>query len=270
MEQNKTGRYFKYALGEIILVVIGILIAFQVNEWSNQRNKAKAEEIVLTQLQNDLKKSQIELEEIIDVYRERTRASSIIRRAFWKTETPHDSIGKYLDIPGITRIYSPILGTARSLISSGNIDLLRSYELKNDIVSYVEKVDAKLIDIKRHEESYFRKGKELIFEVMPNTYRSKEDYIKRFEETPPEALKAYFENDFVGIPIDFDKVPFQSDFNALFQNEKFYLAYTKLYISHYNMYNMYGEILELTNDLLKKLNDAKVTGDDPQNKTEYN
>lgn len=38
MEKNKTGKYFKYAIGEIVLVVIGILIALQINNW-NQANK---------------------------------------------------------------------------------------------------------------------------------------------------------------------------------------------------------------------------------------
>jgi hypothetical protein len=38
MEQNKTGKYFKYAIGEIILVVIGILIAIQANNWNIDRN----------------------------------------------------------------------------------------------------------------------------------------------------------------------------------------------------------------------------------------
>ena len=37
MEKNKTGKYFKYAIGEIILVVIGILIALQINNWNTQR-----------------------------------------------------------------------------------------------------------------------------------------------------------------------------------------------------------------------------------------
>ena len=37
MGQNKTTRYFKYAVGEIILVVIGILIALQVSNWNTQR-----------------------------------------------------------------------------------------------------------------------------------------------------------------------------------------------------------------------------------------
>ncbi len=40
MEQNKTGKYLKYAIGEIVLVMIGILLALQVNTWNiNQKNK---------------------------------------------------------------------------------------------------------------------------------------------------------------------------------------------------------------------------------------
>ena len=39
MEKNKTGKYFKYAIGEIILVVIGILIALQINNWNEARNQ---------------------------------------------------------------------------------------------------------------------------------------------------------------------------------------------------------------------------------------
>ena len=42
MNENKTSRYFKYAIGEIILVVIGILIALQINSWNENRiNKQK-------------------------------------------------------------------------------------------------------------------------------------------------------------------------------------------------------------------------------------
>ena len=52
-------------------------------------------------------------------------------------------------------------------------------ELKNDIVSYVEKVESKLKDITRHEESYFRKGVEIIDEIMPNNVAPKEYYMKK-------------------------------------------------------------------------------------------
>ena len=39
--ENKTSRYFKYAIGEIILVVIGILIALQINNWNEKRKIEK-------------------------------------------------------------------------------------------------------------------------------------------------------------------------------------------------------------------------------------
>ena len=47
MEKNKTGKYFKYAIGEIILVVIGILIALQVNTWNQERILNNEEETIL-------------------------------------------------------------------------------------------------------------------------------------------------------------------------------------------------------------------------------
>ena len=43
MEKNKTGKYLKYAIGEIILVVIGILIALQINNWNEDRKRRAIE-----------------------------------------------------------------------------------------------------------------------------------------------------------------------------------------------------------------------------------
>ena len=49
------GRYIKYAIGEINLVVIGILIALQINNWNEQRKESKQEVAILKSLQNDIK-----------------------------------------------------------------------------------------------------------------------------------------------------------------------------------------------------------------------
>lgn len=55
LSKGKTGKYFKYAIGEIVLVVIGILIALQVNNW-NEKQKQDAEfEIVVEQFYNAVK-----------------------------------------------------------------------------------------------------------------------------------------------------------------------------------------------------------------------
>ncbi|WP_235290827.1 DUF6090 family protein [Portibacter lacus] len=54
LSEGKTGRYFKYAIGEIILVVIGILIALQVNKWNDARNLYSKEVTYLREVKNNL------------------------------------------------------------------------------------------------------------------------------------------------------------------------------------------------------------------------
>jgi len=52
--KNKTGKYLKYAIGEIILVVIGILIALSINNWNEFNKERKLEQKVLTELLTSL------------------------------------------------------------------------------------------------------------------------------------------------------------------------------------------------------------------------
>ena len=55
MEKNKTGKYFKYAIGEIVLVVIGIIIALQINNWNENRTKLKEEQNIIFNLNTEFK-----------------------------------------------------------------------------------------------------------------------------------------------------------------------------------------------------------------------
>ena len=50
--ENKTGKYFKYAIGEIVLVVIGILIALQINNWNEARKQNLKQSIYLSGLKS--------------------------------------------------------------------------------------------------------------------------------------------------------------------------------------------------------------------------
>ena len=54
LSDGKTGDYIKYAVGEILLVVIGILIALQINNWNTNRLDRIAEKDYLTRISNDL------------------------------------------------------------------------------------------------------------------------------------------------------------------------------------------------------------------------
>lgn len=55
METGKTAKYLKYALGEIVLVMIGILLALQVNNWNQERILSKQTDELLTNMLTDLK-----------------------------------------------------------------------------------------------------------------------------------------------------------------------------------------------------------------------
>ena len=58
LSENKFTRYFFYALGEIFLVVIGILIALQVNNWNENRKSKSIEKVILMQLKKSLERDQ--------------------------------------------------------------------------------------------------------------------------------------------------------------------------------------------------------------------
>ena len=51
--ENKTGKYFRYAIGEIILVVIGILIALSINNWNENRKTSNTQEKYLLLLKKE-------------------------------------------------------------------------------------------------------------------------------------------------------------------------------------------------------------------------
>ncbi|MCA0154524.1 DUF6090 family protein [Winogradskyella vincentii] len=61
MEKNKTGKYFKYAIGEIVLVVIGILIALQINNWNELTKKRNTEIEILVGIRNDILRDTIDI-----------------------------------------------------------------------------------------------------------------------------------------------------------------------------------------------------------------
>ncbi len=66
MSENKTGKYLKYAIGEIVLVVIGILIALSINNWNEEKKVAEVEKQYMKSLLSDLAKDRIDLINNVD------------------------------------------------------------------------------------------------------------------------------------------------------------------------------------------------------------
>ena len=67
IDQNKTKKYLLYAIGEIILVVIGILIALQINEWKNAQARKALESILLGQIKEEILSIQKDVENDLSI-----------------------------------------------------------------------------------------------------------------------------------------------------------------------------------------------------------
>ncbi len=67
MEKNKTGKYFKYAIGEIVLVVIGILIALSINNWNEKRKVNNDIDLIFTSLKSELESNILNTSELLKV-----------------------------------------------------------------------------------------------------------------------------------------------------------------------------------------------------------
>ena len=72
--ENKTSKYFKYAIGEIILVVIGILIALQINTWNQNRIDKNVEDEVIAHLHRDFIENKKTLDEFVVANQEEMNA----------------------------------------------------------------------------------------------------------------------------------------------------------------------------------------------------
>jgi len=131
MANNKSGKYFKYALGEIVLVVIGILIAIQFNS-VKQNNDKRTEEINhLKNILSDLNQDKVELEKIIE--RRKSKANSAKTMESYYHTNRVDNLSEYYS--NWTNVlyweaHNPSFITFKELINSGKLSSLTNESIK--------------------------------------------------------------------------------------------------------------------------------------------
>lgn len=90
INEGKTTKYLKYALGEIVLVVIGILIALQINNWNEQQQKEQELLAIYLIVQDDLKK---DIQQISNLLESKKSMDSVFDKVFDGKMTKEDYIG---------------------------------------------------------------------------------------------------------------------------------------------------------------------------------
>lgn len=123
---GKFSKYLLYAIGEIFLVVIGILIALQINNWNENEKKQKSKVSYINSLINDLSSDTLLLGRLIKVNYKSLHTLEAQQNRFLGPDTPIDTLIKIawdeFD-PDINTRFKYNRNTINALIASGNIDL---------------------------------------------------------------------------------------------------------------------------------------------------
>lgn len=138
MNENKKGKYLKYAIGEIILVVIGILIALQINTWNQRRIQNSEEQLALKNLRQDFNYNYRTLDSILNETKSNIEAQFVIldhtgnkSKDISRSEF-NTSLNKLADI----NEYYARNGYLDDLISSGNLGIIKNQKLRNKLSSW--------------------------------------------------------------------------------------------------------------------------------------
>ncbi len=124
--ENKTSKYLTYAFGEIVLVVVGILIALQINAWYDASKKEKLKQVYTSNLISDLTKDTIQLNARVKLNEYQLRhLDSVLTFIQHPNTTAEDikQLGKNDGLAGLRTINTYNDNTFNILKSTGNIAL---------------------------------------------------------------------------------------------------------------------------------------------------
>jgi hypothetical protein len=136
LSEGKTGKYFKYAIGEIVLVVIGILIALQLNNLNDQKKINNQEKKLLAELVNNLDENLTLFENFNNEQNRRIHLADSILNHF-KNNTATDSLSK---------IFSPLIWNDNlnlsfstfETIKTIGFDLIKDDQIRRNIIELFE------------------------------------------------------------------------------------------------------------------------------------
>ena len=157
MSENKTGKYFKYAIGEILLVMVGILLALQVNNWNENRKNTIKETRFLQSFKWDTEANITELKRVIK--KSNATAQSLDSILLLKSDSIPD-----IDVFNFTKlvmtgtgftVFGTHEGTVSDILGSGNLDIIKNDSIRLAIGSWYsnlkairewEKIEKKSVD----------------------------------------------------------------------------------------------------------------------------
>ncbi len=142
MLKSKLSKYMLYAIGEIFLVMIGILLAFQVNSWQDQRIRNAKEQSYLKDIKANLKDDIEAIDRVVNFNRTKSQLTDSMFYALERYSDPEvymPKIIKYMFTLTIYDVFEPNRIAFDNMIAAENVDLITNSSLRSRLSQYYKK-----------------------------------------------------------------------------------------------------------------------------------
>lgn len=145
--EGKTAQYLKYALGEIVLVVVGILIAIQIDAHYERKKERTKEQAFLKEINLDFISNKEQLDSIVKFNKVSLHAGQRLQMILKKFDAKNpqvtddnkiytDSIGHYNRLVWRNKSFNPKNGTVEALLNSSSFDLITNDTLRRNLIAW--------------------------------------------------------------------------------------------------------------------------------------
>ncbi|WP_445385815.1 DUF6090 family protein [Robiginitalea sp. IMCC44478] len=133
LSENKFSKYLFYAIGEIVLVVLGILIALQINDWNEKRKSKLVETELLRQFQVELNSDIAAIEHTLEVYQKANNSCAVLIRHLKNNGAYHDTLNYHFAVWNDYEHFNINNGAISNLNSRG-VEIISDADLRNQIL----------------------------------------------------------------------------------------------------------------------------------------
>ena len=226
LSEGKTGKYLKYAIGEIVLVVIGILIALQINNWNENRKNRIAEADYYCRILDDFERNEKLIDDTSELINNKIKLCTELILDLNKIPNDRGEILNKFVHALRQDVFVPSTIAFDDLTSSGQLKLLTDLKLKNRLIQHSTFLNNILNLLQENRNEILKRMGD--FELVSDFGFQDIDYLN--QELDKELLDLLPNNDWTNDPSNPIFVKFQDNlvfFIAMLIRQKQHLSNLK-------------------------------------------
>lgn len=237
----------RWFVAEFFVVVAGILTALALQSWWEGKNDRSNEQIYLRQLGDDIHQTERIIRDINYSAAEADRSGAMLVQSYRNAEQPPaDSVFYWMNKSAMYFTARPVIGTAETLVATGDIRLIRDNQLRLLTVAYLEQnrhlIQSQYDILQQWWEGY-------------QTASSRIDFIESMTHNIPASQVDSLRNvyDLSALPTGSLRTPFPIDIENTLNDRVAYEGFVRMYTSKRNMALMRLQMLALAGELHQRL-----------------